>query len=594
MKIRELATYTKSGAEVAWMKNTWAEMTNQALKDAGLEARVHVGRRLDRAPVPTLTPQTAGPERRRRRKRRDEYLDLVDGDRARADAMAANDLREPLRAQLGEDAEDEDRARLRLRGLGQMSDPVATQQISTLGSQTARHAGELAAQERRDGTTATARYAPKARSRLGGWRQTKAKKAEPISARPRRPGTAKQPETETRERRWRTKADRQAQPTPPPPRSAPEPEHEIQPAKPPRPTRKRRLRTRPDRQAQPTPPPPRSAPEPEREIQPAKPPRPTRKRRLRTRPDGQARPTAPRQSTLESDLRSGIEPLGECALRWAAGDEAGAKSAGRRFAKDAPSLARDPIARSAAADGATDAARRRGISVSRSSSAHQVDRACDAWRAAIRTDVGTLIADMLVAMLDALEQKAEAKRKAAQKPGPKRSLPLPERNRRREAHDHLKSAITPRTVAAAGNAWLRQHAGDPDAPSPVTVLRHADLGPQTARATVDALAAHVEPHQVRPKHRLGGRAASLGPLRRALRAWRAAITEPGRAHAIARALTETVWPTHWDETEAARQRRERERKAKEQAERRQQQHEPATVATPERTTHTPDGPGIGC
>ena len=127
-KIRELATYTKSGAEVAWMKNTWAEMANQALKDAGLEARVHVGRRLDRAPVPTLTPQTAGPERRRRRrKRRDEYLDLVDGDRARADAMAANDLRRAApRLNSAQDAEDEDRARLRLRGLGQMSDPVAS------------------------------------------------------------------------------------------------------------------------------------------------------------------------------------------------------------------------------------------------------------------------------------------------------------------------------------------------------------------------------------------------------------------------------------------------------------------------------------
>ena len=204
--------------------------------------------------------------------------------------------------------------------------------------------------------------------------------------RPRRPERTREPERAPRKRRRR------------PARSEPprDPGRGLAgiPAAPPSPQERASAETRP------TPPP--EAPKAIREPTP----RPKRKRRRRQR-DVDPEPT------LARETRALLEPMGEFAIRRAVGDKTGAKEVQRQLATAAPSIAENPSLREAAADGAEALVQSRKINVSRASTPADVDRASDAWRRHVRTDLGSMLAQMLEAMLAALDKKQKAKAESA-------------------------------------------------------------------------------------------------------------------------------------------------------------------------------------
>ena len=79
-KLRRLDNPRTAGDEVAAIRNTWADLADQALERAGLETRVHVGQRLDAAPAPSIPAGVIGRERRHARDRatRRRLRDRVD------------------------------------------------------------------------------------------------------------------------------------------------------------------------------------------------------------------------------------------------------------------------------------------------------------------------------------------------------------------------------------------------------------------------------------------------------------------------------------------------------------------------------------
>ena len=468
-KIRDLSTYTTSGREIAWMKNTWRDLANAALVEAGLDVEVHVGRRLDRAPVQTLPKAVAGQERRkRRRRRRDEYRDAAGpGNEGAADALADEDTRAPLREQISQDAAEEQRAQLELSGLADAASPDTVARLRTpiLATQAARLAGDHATAERREASTGrvVARYAPRARSRRERWLERK-HTAPGQEQRPRHekraPIAALEPESDTppstprpaRKRKHVNPGDETAHPG-----------QDAQ-TRTPRPPRKRRRRTpRPDRTpGESTQPPPTSlgqgqrprhekrapiaALEPESDTPPRTPrparkrtrvnrgdettqpgpdartrtPRPPRNRRRRApRPDRTPResthgPRVPPTSRIARELDAAAEPMGLAIIRTAGRDPKGADQAWHQIKNHAPTVAASEDLRKAAARATRKTLQRRGILAGGyRPSPQERDQACTAWSDAIRTDLADIIADLLKGFLDALEKRAEAKRKAA-------------------------------------------------------------------------------------------------------------------------------------------------------------------------------------
>ena len=66
-KLRQLSVWPDGPQEIVLMRNEWQEHANRCLEEAGLDARVHVGQRLDGPPEPTL-PRTATEAMRERHK----------------------------------------------------------------------------------------------------------------------------------------------------------------------------------------------------------------------------------------------------------------------------------------------------------------------------------------------------------------------------------------------------------------------------------------------------------------------------------------------------------------------------------------------
>ena len=68
-KLRQLSILPDGAKEIALMRNEWQDRANRYLEADGFEERVHVGRRLDGPPEPTL-PRRASEEMRERHKER--------------------------------------------------------------------------------------------------------------------------------------------------------------------------------------------------------------------------------------------------------------------------------------------------------------------------------------------------------------------------------------------------------------------------------------------------------------------------------------------------------------------------------------------
>ena len=69
VKLRQLSILPDGAREITLMRNEWQDRANQYLAADGFEERVHVGRRLDSHPEPTL-PRNATAEMRERHKER--------------------------------------------------------------------------------------------------------------------------------------------------------------------------------------------------------------------------------------------------------------------------------------------------------------------------------------------------------------------------------------------------------------------------------------------------------------------------------------------------------------------------------------------
>ena len=185
-KLRRLDHPWTSGDEVAGIRNLWADLADQALKRAGLDARVHVGRRLDAVPTPSVSPAVAGQERRRRR-RRIQTNTSVDGI-ALTDAQARQLTDgDPIRYMLAVAADDEARADIE-RAQGATSARLTEPGFAT---DVARAAGHRASEARREGTTGrragtAPRYERRARSRLERGRERARDQAPERRRRPRR------------------------------------------------------------------------------------------------------------------------------------------------------------------------------------------------------------------------------------------------------------------------------------------------------------------------------------------------------------------------------------------------------------------------
>ena len=68
-KLTNLSDWPEGPREIAFMRNTWQDMANKNLEEAGIDARVHVGKRLDGPPEPTL-PRTASVAMRKSHRKR--------------------------------------------------------------------------------------------------------------------------------------------------------------------------------------------------------------------------------------------------------------------------------------------------------------------------------------------------------------------------------------------------------------------------------------------------------------------------------------------------------------------------------------------
>lgn len=435
-KLRDLARYTTSGREIAWIKNTWADIANEALVEAGLEVRVHVGRRLDQAPVPTVKPGVAGEERRAaKRRRRKALADVVGATltgelQARADRLVTREVHgTALQALL----------------LAEGSDQVHTGQARDAARARARQIRQAV----RDGTTGleTARYAPQARSRREQWLERR-------SAVP-----------ETRPRRLDDSEQRE-EALPAPDVRAPEPDPAPAPARPPR-KRRRRVRqthlTAPDvavREPVPTPPPRKRR---RRVRDTLRAPEPGTTPERRATPDPKATPTE-----LPPDrLGPIVSPAGEYVVRTRAGDAKGAANAKRAVIRALPGILRTRQMRTVATAVVFRHAAPWGVS--RGSGSAETDRACDQWRHHVRNNIGSILAEMLEAMFKALERK-----KHQAKPTPKRVVPDDPRPRRRRPPDAT-------TLAELEAALERVGGWTPEARA------HVDHAPAPARAIADII-----------------------------------------------------------------------------------------------------------
>ena len=268
-KLERLDNPRYSGGELARIRNLWASHANRALKNAGLDEQISIGRRLDQAAIKSVPGSALALEQKAvLAAETQSYLDALgledqpptDEQKATARALAKADLAHVATRELIIHAN--------------------FQGVTNAGTATAAQVIERTVRAVREGTRNTPIYAPKARSRMSRWReaQERAKKAKgaerpgsrpdhEAEAQPTVPKGAATPQRPARQRRRRVRTAPEpavvaqlgdlhpapqeseaiifgslalVRPDPEAPATAPEPE-----AAPPPPPRKRRRRARP-------------------------------------------------------------------------------------------------------------------------------------------------------------------------------------------------------------------------------------------------------------------------------------------------------------------------------------------------------------
>lgn len=210
-KLERLDNPRYSGGELARIRNLWASHANRALKNAGLDEQISIGRRLDQAAIKSVPGSALALEQKAALAAETQsYLDALgledqpptDEQKATARALAKADLAHVATRELIIHAN--------------------FQGVTNAGTATAAQVIERTVRAVREGTRNTPIYAPKARSRMSRWReaQERAKKAKGAE----RPGSRPDHEAE-------------AQPTVPKGAATPQ-----RPAR----QRRRRIRTAPE------------------------------------------------------------------------------------------------------------------------------------------------------------------------------------------------------------------------------------------------------------------------------------------------------------------------------------------------------------
>ena len=436
-KDRTLANWTTGKVELKLIRATWQDMANAQLKAAKSEARIDMSRK---RPLDHVFEGHKGPRQIGRERRRQRAAGIKPDGRgvlARAaqldDTVIAFPLSQPT---------------------GPAPTPAPNEDVDVVPlPRTSQH------RERRP----ERRTSPQPPTLNAG------------TPTPQQPPRA--PRTTDRKRRRR--APRDGRPKPPMAAATAETASSLEraPAKAPRPARKREQRK--PRTERPTP-----ATIEAGAPQSPTPKRPTtRKRRRRVRDterDSMAGRTsiaehhrhfAAAMPTLAGELEAAAEPMGETRIHVAAEDREAARAGYARVLDAAPGITGSADLKAAAVTATNRSLKQRGIHISRASSPADVDRACDEWRRQVRTDVGSMIAQMLEAMLAALDRQTK---KAKAPPGRNLHLdPRPSSTRRPsepEALPPLAADVSPDDrraylaghLAALGTAALRDLARGPE------------------------------------------------------------------------------------------------------------------------------------
>ena len=160
----------------------------------------------------------------------------------------------------------------------------------------------------------------------------------------------------------------------------------------------------------------------------------------------------------------------------------------------------------------------------------------------------------------------------------------------RAARDRLAGAVTADRLEAAGEALIRNHAGDASAYAHVP-----GVGRRTDRAAIKQMRAHAKGFHVPDRHRrIHGRsftgkdyqrhnAAIAEAIGRWRAWWRGGMVRASAAARIVPAMIRDLWPTHWEETQEeqrAAQQRLAEQAARTRRQREQGRARPRIVEAP--------------